>query len=541
MSDGSGGSSEGAGRWLLWAGSALLVAALGLGLWYRQGEPETQAPVAAVSPAPASPDFEPAPMPETAALPVEPEPPATADLPPPDLERSPGVEDADTPERSAVAEPEPVDADLPAGEPASQDSAGGEERPDAAADEAGTAEPSTVATQDRPEPLSPGLDVVRISPDGSALIAGRAEAGAEVGVLVDGEKVATAQADGAGNFILFLDLAPSAAPRVLSIVSRLAGGEDIAGAETVLIGPVNPLQTSGPAPDATEQQDTTAIAALTGEVASEDGGRAVGTETDVPVEVTSADPGDPADSTAADAGSAVAPDAMVPDAMVPGESAPVATAPVETAPSANAAAEPQPVSQPDTQPDLQPATEPAAPTVVVADESGARIVQSGEASPPDTVLIDTITSAPSGATSVTGRAPGEGFARLYADNEVIATVPVDPDGTWRADLPLAAPDRYGLRVDLIDATGSVLSRTETEVTRELVEGVAGLRVEELRAGSVGSVIVTVERGFTLWRIARENYGSGFLYVKVFEANRDQIRDPDLIYPGQVFTVPLEPN
>jgi nucleoid-associated protein YgaU len=52
-----------------------------------------------------------------------------------------------------------------------------------------------------------------------------------------------------------------------------------------------------------------------------------------------------------------------------------------------------------------------------------------------------------------------------------------------------------------------------------------------------ATIVTVQPGFTLWRIARENYGDGVLYVRVFEANKDQIRNPDLIYPGQVFTVP----
>ena len=54
---------------------------------------------------------------------------------------------------------------------------------------------------------------------------------------------------------------------------------------------------------------------------------------------------------------------------------------------------------------------------------------------------------------------------------------------------------------------------------------------------VSAVIVTVQPGYSLWRIARESYGEGILYVKVYEANKDQIRDPDLIYPGQIFTVP----
>jgi nucleoid-associated protein YgaU len=47
----------------------------------------------------------------------------------------------------------------------------------------------------------------------------------------------------------------------------------------------------------------------------------------------------------------------------------------------------------------------------------------------------------------------------------------------------------------------------------------------------------VQPGFTLWQIATENYGDGMLDVKVFEANKGQIRDPDLIYPGQIFAVP----
>jgi nucleoid-associated protein YgaU len=49
--------------------------------------------------------------------------------------------------------------------------------------------------------------------------------------------------------------------------------------------------------------------------------------------------------------------------------------------------------------------------------------------------------------------------------------------------------------------------------------------------------VTVQEGDTLWAISRDRYGSGVLYVRVFGANRNAIRDPDLIYPGQVFTIP----
>ena len=52
---------------------------------------------------------------------------------------------------------------------------------------------------------------------------------------------------------------------------------------------------------------------------------------------------------------------------------------------------------------------------------------------------------------------------------------------------------------------------------------------------------TVQPGNTLWAIARERYGRGILYVAVYEANRDLIRDPDLIYPGQVFRADAGPH
>ncbi len=47
----------------------------------------------------------------------------------------------------------------------------------------------------------------------------------------------------------------------------------------------------------------------------------------------------------------------------------------------------------------------------------------------------------------------------------------------------------------------------------------------------------VQPGNSLWRIARRLYGDGFQYVQIYEANREQIRNPDLIYPGQIFGVP----
>ena len=47
----------------------------------------------------------------------------------------------------------------------------------------------------------------------------------------------------------------------------------------------------------------------------------------------------------------------------------------------------------------------------------------------------------------------------------------------------------------------------------------------------------MQRGNNLWRIAQRAYGAGTRYVVIYSANLDQIRNPDKIYPGQIFKIP----
>ena len=71
----------------------------------------------------------------------------------------------------------------------------------------------------------------------------------------------------------------------------------------------------------------------------------------------------------------------------------------------------------------------------------------------------------------------------------------------------------------------------------VVEGLPAETAPTLRAPSKKFRVRTVQPGSTLWAIAKESYGAGIEYFKVFEANKERIRDPDLIYPGQVFEIP----
>lgn len=48
---------------------------------------------------------------------------------------------------------------------------------------------------------------------------------------------------------------------------------------------------------------------------------------------------------------------------------------------------------------------------------------------------------------------------------------------------------------------------------------------------------TVERGDSLWKIAKATLGDGKRYIEIFEANKPMLSDPDKIYPGQVLRLP----
>ena len=47
----------------------------------------------------------------------------------------------------------------------------------------------------------------------------------------------------------------------------------------------------------------------------------------------------------------------------------------------------------------------------------------------------------------------------------------------------------------------------------------------------------VAKGESLWKIAERYYGDGSLYPKIFEANRDILKTPDVIHPGQILKIP----
>ena len=101
------------------------------------------------------------------------------------------------------------------------------------------------------------------------------------------------------------------------------------------------------------------------------------------------------------------------------------------------------------------------------------------------------------------------------------------DGRWEAIVPGGLVETgavYQIRAEVTLADGTV-AETSTPFQRSRVR----------YAFQDGAVIV--QPGNNLWVIARRIYGRGIRYHWIYAANSDQIDDPDLIYPGQVFIVP----
>ncbi len=278
----------------------------------------------------------------------------------------------------------------------------------------------------------PGFDIVRVNPEGNAVIAGRAAPGAEVTAL-DGETVVgKVIADARGEWVLVPNKPLAPGSRRLSLSARLPNGSTVnSGADVVLVVPERGKDVAG------------------------------GSATD---------------------GASGALAIRIPRAK-----------------------------------------DGSGGTPTVLQRPSGRGLASGE------LGIDVIDYDGEGRVQVSGAARPGASLRLYVDNKAVGETTADGKGQWHFRLadPLA-PGDYALRIDELGSGGRVARRIEVPFNRAPAMGDLGERQ-----------IVVVRPGNSLWRIARRTYGAGTRYTLIFEANRRQIGDPNLIYPGQVFTLPRQ--
>ncbi len=141
--------------------------------------------------------------------------------------------------------------------------------------------------------------------------------------------------------------------------------------------------------------------------------------------------------------------------------------------------------------------------------------------------LDVIDYDDAGAVIFSGRATPGRIVELYINRQLIGRVPANEEGRWTvAPEAQIAPGVYNLLVIQLDETGRPEYAIELPFERASMDDI------QLRDGKV-----IVQPGNSLWRIARRAYGQGAQYTIIYAANAAQIRNPDLIYPGQIFDVP----
>jgi len=134
-----------------------------------------------------------------------------------------------------------------------------------------------------------------------------------------------------------------------------------------------------------------------------------------------------------------------------------------------------------------------------------------------------------GNLTISGHAIPDHAVQLYIDNHFVGRTLTNEAGRWhitpQTDI---APGTYTLRADMVDDKGQVLARRELPFQRA--------EPEETKNLAPGSFVV-VQPGNSLWRLAERTYGKGLRFHMIYEANQELIRNPDLIYPGQIFRLP----
>ena len=163
-----------------------------------------------------------------------------------------------------------------------------------------------------------------------------------------------------------------------------------------------------------------------------------------------------------------------------------------------------------------------------AGDPGA-VASGGAAAPRQQRLgLDMVDYDDAGSMRFAGSAAPGATVRVYVGPKMVGEATADTGGRWHLT-PDNQPSvgRHTLRLDQIaSADGSVAARIEVPFQRDR------LSEEMVQDGRM-----VVQPGQNLWRIARTAYGRGVRYTVIYAANRDTIRDPSLIYPGQVFAVP----
>lgn len=428
-------------------------------------------------------------------------------------------------------------------------------------------------------PLTPTFDIVRVEKEGSMLVAGQAQPTSEITLMNGEQPIGTATADNTGAFVVLPDIPLKGADNQISIRSKLSDGAIVTSEQqvavaipeqgdvlVVLVEPGKPVEilqrpkqkaepesvvvAKTPEPEVVDVPKPVSKPVAEAVTVFEKAKPVVEETVVAKVEevVESVKPEDikaeeikpeqtpevvqgPLENTRKESKKRVARLLLEQQEEV----APVVEEVVVEAPQPEALEAPE-VSNPETPTVAASAAEPVVKEPPV--ERVATIIEetkpepAKEVEPPKTITIEAV-EVENDTLFVAGEADPNETVRVYVDDELIGDIKTGEGGQWLLEgtKPLG-PGKYNIRVDLLKkGTADVAARAAVPFAVE------DLTPAELADAKVGNVII--RKNDNLWTIAQRLYGDGRRYTSIYQQNKDQIKNPRLIFPGQIFKVPSE--
>ncbi len=357
---------------------------------------------------------------------------------------------------------------------------------------------------------APLITLLRVEPDGSTIVAGSGPANTVVRLFNGGEKIAETTSESGGDFAFVLDQPLSPGNHEIAVAAAMEDGTTVPSAGLGLVQ----------VPDPEKGGELTVLLSKPGEA------------TQI-LSKTQIEPGVASGQEATEV------------AQADDENADK----VEQADAASTDAGQQGAAASDTSGQSDSASAVAKVELQAADIEDGKIFVAGTGEPGSTVtlfmgnvflgqvavtengsfLLEAQQEVPAGTHKIRADALNSETWELMGSTEV--SLVHEPEAATASSAESTAQTSETASSD--DPAASESGQTQESAAATTDGNETKSEVKEVVAGT--SVII--RKGDSLWRVARRNYGRGIRYTTIFEANRDQIKNPQLIYPGQVLTVP----
>jgi len=150
----------------------------------------------------------------------------------------------------------------------------------------------------------------------------------------------------------------------------------------------------------------------------------------------------------------------------------------------------------------------------------------------DAITLDFLSYSPSGLIILSGRTISNSEIEIFNSTAVLGKTKSDENGVWKFIIKKNDYSNEEISIKTkINEEILMLTYDQTEIQK---------RFKKTNFEFYDDRIV-VQKGNSLWRIARKTLGGGVFYTEIYKNNLTKIKNPNLIYPGQVFNIPNKRN